>query len=63
MLVCPTCREYLHRMSDRYCYKDGSALVADPPCMCGRDLNRSLDRYCPACGLAISVPDVVKAES
>ena len=49
MNYCPTCQWATTLSSERFCYKDGTPLLAVPTCACGRELLPT-DRFCSACG-------------
>lgn len=50
-MICPKCKSINFVAGDKFCYKDGTPLVDEIPCECGRRLIREF-KFCPSCGAA-----------
>lgn len=50
MKVCPTCKRTNVVEDDNFCYRDGTPLVEQLKCRCGREINQETDLYCSHCG-------------
>jgi hypothetical protein len=58
MKVCPQCKTLTLLDTDSFCYKDGTPLIAQPVCACGRELSEGIDKFCPKCGARVEVVEV-----
>lgn len=47
--ICPSCKNANNLDSDKFCYRDGTHLIQNTPCECGRPLIPQF-KFCPKCG-------------
>jgi hypothetical protein len=62
-IQCPSCGNCPTTEGVKFCYRDGTALVAKTArCACGHYLDYRIDKFCEFCGTAASEAKLIVVE-